>query len=106
MANTHIDEKSESDVLVGSKTRVILPKFYAVIFHNDDYTPMEFVIQVLIELFNKPLNEAQALTLHIHNHGKGVAGIYTYEIATQKCMETLQVAQLYQHPLRVTVEEA
>ena len=104
----NMEETTESDIVVKDriKTRVIVPKFYAVVFHNDDYTPMDFVIQVLMELFNKPLKEAHALTMHIHNHGRGVAGIFTHEIASQKCMETLKVAQIYQHPLRVTVEEA
>jgi ATP-dependent Clp protease adaptor protein ClpS len=88
------------------KKEIVFPKFYAVVFHNDNYTPMEFVIQVLVELFNKSIEEAQALTMHIHHNGRGVAGLYTYEIANQKCMETQKVAQVYQHPLRVTVEEA
>ena len=105
---TDVDNMLDSDILVKDKvkTRVIVPKFYAVVFHNDDYTPVDFVVQVLVELFNKTLNEACDLTMHIHRHGKGVAGIYTYEIANQKCMETLKVAQIYQHPLRVTVEES
>jgi ATP-dependent Clp protease adaptor protein ClpS len=103
-----IEKMPDSDLVVKEriKTRVIVPKFYAVLFHNDDYTPMDFVIQLLMELFNKPLDEAHALTMYVHKHGKGVAGLFTYEIANQKCAETLRVAAVYQHPLRVTVEES
>ena len=77
---------------------------YKVIYHNDDYTPMEFVTWSLIEFFNKSEIDAQSLTLQVHKEGSAIAGIYDYQIAEQKIWEVLTSAKENQFPLRVTGE--
>ena len=93
----------------GSKTtkktkRPDSPRKYKVIYHNDDYTPMEFVTWSLMEFFHKTEVDAQSLTLQVHKVGSAVAGIYDYQIAEQKIWEVLTAAKENQFPLRVTGE--
>ena len=80
------------------------PRKYKVIYHNDDYTPMEFVTWSLIEFFNKSEIDAQSLTLQVHKEGSAIAGRYDYQIAEQKIWEVLTSAKENQFPLRVTGE--
>ena len=72
--------------------------------YNDDYTPMDFVINVLMQYFHKPKDEAMALTLKIHNGDRGVAGVYSREIAETKAETTNKIAREYQHPFRAETE--
>ena len=93
----------------GSKTtkktkRPNSPRKYKVIYHNDNYTPMEFVTWSLMEFFNRTEIDAQSLTLQVHKVGSAVAGIYDYQIAEQKIWEVLTSAKENQFPLRVTGE--
>ena len=81
------------------------PSKYAVVLHNDDYTPMEFVVFVLQEIFNHPFERAERIMLSVHEEGVGVAGIYHFEIAEQKAYDTAEEAQQNQYPLKVTIEE-
>lgn len=99
-------EGTESNVATVVKTRLKPPSFYKVVLLNDDYTPMDFVELILIELFGKSRMEARELMLAIHNKGRGVAGIYNKEIAEQKANETVQVAKNHGHPLKAIVEES
>jgi ATP-dependent Clp protease adaptor protein ClpS len=85
--------------------RVKPPHKYAVILHNDDYTPMEFVVYVLIEIFHHPPERAERIMLSVHKDGMGVAGIYHLEIAEQKAYETAEEAQNNQYPLKINVEK-
>jgi len=80
------------------------PRKYKVIYHNDDYTPMEFVTWSLMEFFHRTEIDAQSLTLQVHKVGSAVAGIYDYQIAEQKIWEVLTSAKENQFPLRVTGE--
>jgi len=80
------------------------PRKYKVIYHNDDYTPMEFVTWSLMEFFHKTEVDAQSLTLQVHKAGFAVAGIYDYQIAEQKIWEVLTSAKENEFPLRVTGE--
>ena len=80
------------------------PRKYKVIYHNDDYTPMEFVTWSLMEFFHRTEIDAQSLTLEVHKVGSAVAGIYDYQIAEQKIWEVLTSAKENQFPLRVTGE--
>ena len=80
------------------------PRNYKVIYHNDDFTPMEFVTWSLMEFFHKTEVDAQSLTLKVHKVGSAVAGIYDYQIAEQKIWEVLTSAKENQFPLRVTGE--
>lgn len=81
-----------------------LPKKYKVIFINDDVTPVEFVIAVLMSIFKHPQNVAQEITLKIHNEGSGVAGIYNYEVAEQKHFESVNMARTNGYPLQIKIE--
>ena len=81
------------------------PSKFAVVLHNDDYTPMEFVVFVLQEIFNHPFERAERIMLSVHEEGVGVAGIYHFEIAEQKAYDTAEEAQQNQYPLKVTIEE-
>ena len=80
------------------------PRKYKVVYHNDDYTPMEFVTWSLMEFFNKTEVDAQSLTLQVHKLGSAVAGIYDFQIAEQKIWEVLSSARENEFPLQVTGE--
>ena len=81
------------------------PGKFAVILHNDDYTPMEFVVFVLQEVFNHPFERAERIMLSVHKEGMGVAGIFRLEIAETKAYETAEFAKENQYPLKISVEE-
>ena len=96
-------DRDGSDTIKKTK-RPKPPRKYKVIYHKDDYTPMEFVTWSLIEFFNKSEIDAQSLTLQVHKEGSAIAGIYDYQIAEQKIWEVLTSAKENQFPLRVTGE--
>ena len=80
------------------------PRRFKVIILNDDYTPMEFVVGVLITYFNKTVDEADAITTEIHKNGKGIAGIYPLEIAETKLRQAMKLARKEEHPLSIKLE--
>lgn len=80
------------------------PSMYKVVFNNDNATPMEFVKELLKLVFHYNDQQAENLTMEIHNHGKGIAGIYTFEIAEQKHNEAVYIARSNGHPLNVNIE--
>ena len=80
------------------------PKHYKVIIHNDDFTTMEFVVKILIEVFYKPESEATAIMLAVHHQGKGVVGLYSYDMALSMTNRATQMAKSAGFPLRITVE--
>ena len=87
------------------KTRKLSPpRDYKVILHIDDFTPMEFVTWILETVFHKNTPEAESIMLDVHKKGKGVAGVYTYEIAEQKVWDTLESAKENQFPLQCSAE--
>ena len=81
------------------------PSMWKVIFHNDEVTPMQFVTQVLIEIFNKTEDQAVNLCKSIHEKGKGAVGVYPYDIAETKSMEATEVARSNNYPLKVSIEQ-
>lgn len=81
------------------------PKLYCVSLLNDDYTAMDFVTRILIEVFDKTPDEATSIMLRIHNKGKGVCGVYTYDIAELKSQIVSQKARELDYPLQVIIEE-
>ena len=89
-----------------AKPRLKKPPLYRVILLNDDYTPMEFVVQVLEKIFSLDRTTATRIMLEVHTKGKGVCGVYTYEIAETKVAQVTGLAQQHQHPLLCTMEEA
>jgi ATP-dependent Clp protease adaptor protein ClpS len=88
-----------------NRTELRFPGKYNVIILNDDYTPMDFVIQILVEIFNKSLDEAQDLTMKVHDSGKAIAGTYNKEISEQKKSESVQASRDNGYPLTVLVEK-
>lgn len=85
--------------------KVELPKQYKVILLNDDYTPMEFVVIILKEIFNKDDIDAQKLTMQIHLKGQGIVGIYYKDIAQTKCQIVKQLSEENNFPLQIKMEE-
>ena len=86
-------------------TRTKKPSLYRVLLLNDDYTPMEFVVYVLERFFNKNRDEATTIMLHVHQHGVGVCGVFTYEVAETKVAQVLDLARRNEHPLQCTMEK-
>lgn len=97
---------TDGDSLVQTVPKVETPKMFAVLLLNDDYTPMDFVVLVLRRFFNKNEEEATAIMLDVHKKGSGIAGVFTLEVAEMKVMQVNQFAQMNQHPLKSTLEEA
>jgi len=89
-----------------TRTSMRPPSKFNVVLYNDDTTTMWFVVLVLISLFHKTIEEAQALAEHIHNNGTGVAGTYGHEIAMQKRNETIAAARANGYPLRCEISES
>ena len=81
------------------------PPLYQVVLINDDYTPMEFVVHVLERFFAKPREEAVQIMLHVHRHGVGICGVYTFEVAETKVAQVIELARRHQHPLQCTMEK-
>ena len=96
--------KKQKDVLVKDKQKLGRPKKYKVVFYNDDYTPMNLVTSILIEVFNKGLPEAQSITMKVHRQGKGIAGVYSKEIAQTKVDTTKMYARELGFPLHAEAE--
>lgn len=88
------------------KKKVQPPPMYKVLLNNDDYTPMDFVIEVLMRFFNMDAEKANQLMLTVHYRGKAVCGIYTAQIAETKVMQVNQYARTHQHPLMCSMEQA
>lgn len=82
------------------------PEKFRVVILNDNSTPMEFVIELLKVIFHHTQEGAVQIMMQVHNNGKGTAGIYTFEVAEQKAMESTQIARTNGHPLGVSVELA
>jgi ATP-dependent Clp protease adaptor protein ClpS len=82
------------------------PSLYRVVLINDDYTPMEFVVEVLESVFAMERNQATRVMLEVHTKGKGVCGVFSYEIAETKVAQVTSISQQQQHPLLCTMEES
>jgi ATP-dependent Clp protease adaptor protein ClpS len=81
------------------------PSLYKVLLLNDDYTPMEFVVHVLEQFFNKAREEAVQIMLHVHRQGVGICGVFTYEVAETKVAQVIEFSRRHQHPLQCTMEK-
>jgi ATP-dependent Clp protease adaptor protein ClpS len=92
-------------VITRPKTQIRHPSMYRVLLLNDDYTPMEFVVSVLKKYFNKGPEEAKRIMLHVHQHGVGECGVFTYEIAETKVTQVMDHARKHQHPLQCIMEK-
>ena len=82
------------------------PPLYSVLLLNDDCTPMDFVVEVLVRFFALDLERATQVMLHVHTRGRGVCGLYTREVAESKVAQVNEYSRLNQHPLLCTMEKA
>ncbi len=87
------------------KPKLDEPKQYKVLLHNDDFTPMEFVVAILQSVFRLSETEAIHLMLYVHQHGTGVIGVYSYEVAESKVNQVHELAEKAQYPLMCSIEE-
>ena len=103
-----MDEFQRGDAVIEeteSKTKLERPPLYKVLLHNDDFTPMEFVVFILQTIFNHGENDAVRLMLDVHRKGIGLAGVFTYEVAEMKVDKVTSLAQANEFPLLCTMEE-
>ena len=100
------DNKPGTGAGVKSRERVLIeePRQYKVIFHNDDFTTMEFVTDVLRRVFNKPADEAVTLMMRVHREGQAIVGIYSYDVAMTKASQATAMARNEGFPLKITCE--
>jgi ATP-dependent Clp protease adaptor protein ClpS len=98
--------ETKEDTDVKSRQDVSEPSMYKVLLHNDDYTTMEFVVQVLMLVFHKPIETATQIMLNVHQRGVGMCGLYTYEVAETKVETVIRMARENGHPLKCTMEKA
>lgn len=96
-----------TDIQLDEKIKVTItePKRWKVIFLNDDTTPVEFVIQLLTQVFRHTENTARDITMQVHETGSGIAGVYSFEIAEAKAVEATQLARVNGFPLQIKLEE-
>lgn len=89
-----------------ARPEVVRPPLYQVVLLNDDYTPMDFVVEVLQVFFGLNIERATQVMLHVHTRGKGVCGVYTREVAETKVQQVNEFARSHQHPLLCSMEKA
>ncbi|MFP4551896.1 MAG: ATP-dependent Clp protease adapter ClpS [Spirochaetales bacterium] len=94
------------DVREREDTKVQEPEMYRVVLHNDDYTTMDFVIEVIVKVFNKGIVTAMKIMLDVHHKGRGEVGTYTYDIANTKVKQVREMARSREFPLKCTIERA
>ena len=99
------NEDLDSGTITKTKPKTKKPSLYKVIMFNDDYTPMEFVIEVLEKFFQKGREEATQIMLQVHQKGVGVCGIYTFDIAETKAVQVTNYARKFEHPLQLQLEK-
>ncbi len=99
------DDEFETGVATKTRPRTKRPNMFKVLLLNDDYTPMEFVVAILQEVFNKSQDDAWHITMQVHQHGVGQCGVFPYEVAETKVMRVMDAAQKNQHPLQCVLEK-
>ena len=92
-------------VLTRTAPKTRKPNLYRVLLLNDDYTPMEFVVHVLERFFNKSIEDATTIMLHVHQNGVGECGVFTYEVAETKVTMVMDFARQNMHPLQCVMEK-
>ena len=99
-------DNGETELLIRDEEEVKEPEDYVVILLNDDYTTRDFVVEVLKLIFHKNEEDANRIMLNVHHKGRGMVGIYTWDIAITKASQVHTIAKEYNYPLRCVVEEA
>ena len=102
--NEHLD--SFDLAVEEARPKLKEPPLYRVVLINDDYTPMEFVVDILESIFGMERTRATQVMLEVHTKGKGVCGVYNFEIAETKVAQVMSIAKQHQHPLLCTMEES
>ena len=107
VANSATDNEdgTGTKVLTRRKEQTARVPMYKVLLLNDDYTPMEFVVAILEQVFHMPRSRAISLMLDVHKTGIGVAGVYVHEVAETKATQVLAIARSHEHPLQCTIEK-
>ena len=100
------DNKYDLDPQLISEDKIEIPKMYRVILHNDHYTTMDFVVEVLTKVFHMTAEKANKIMLDVHKKGKGICGVYTLDIAATKTEQVREMARIRQFPLKCSYEEA
>ena len=95
---------SEASIQTENSLAVNTPNLWTVTLLNDDFTPMDFVIEILTDIFRKSPEEAMEMTLSVHHEGRAVVGIYTKDIATTRVSRAIRLAEAEQHPLQLIAE--
>ncbi len=98
------DGQRQDDLATEERVRTKKPRQFKVVLHNDNYTTMEFVVLVLMQFFQKTETESTHIMLTVHHKGKGIAGIYSRDVAETKIEEVLGFAEEYGMPLKLTAE--
>ncbi|MCC2604564.1 ATP-dependent Clp protease adapter ClpS [Planctobacterium marinum] len=106
MSKFDIINSGQEKQLEAVKQKVQPPSMFKVLLNNDDYTPMDFVVEVLMQFFNLDAEKANQIMLTVHYRGKAVCGIYTADVAETKVMQVNQYARKHQHPLLCSMEQA
>ncbi|ORC35147.1 ATP-dependent Clp protease adapter ClpS [Marispirochaeta aestuarii] len=96
----------DSEVVEKSDQRLKEPEMYKVVLHNDHYTTMEFVVEILMVVFHKEVPDATRIMLDVHKKGRGVVGVYTWDVASTRATRVHRIAKEREFPLRCTVEPA
>jgi ATP-dependent Clp protease adaptor protein ClpS len=98
--------QEDSDTAVDTRTekKVAKPRMWKVLLHNDHYTTREFVVAVLVDVFNKSETDAVQIMKHVHTRGVGVAGVYTHDVAQTKIDKVHRLARAYEYPLKLSME--
>ena len=99
------DDGTNFGLSTQTRVRTKKPSLYRVLLLNDDYTPMEFVVYVLEQFFNRSREQATRIMLHVHQKGVGLCGVYTYEVAETKVAQVLDLAKRHEHPLQCVMEK-
>lgn len=92
-------------VITRTEKKLKKPNMYRVLLLNDDFTPMEFVVHVLERFFQKNRDQATQIMLHVHQHGVGECGVFTYEVAETKVTQVMDFARQNEHPLQCVMEK-
>ncbi len=103
MATRH-DTEDDGQVLTKKKPKTRKPRMFKVLIHNDDYTPMEFVVAILEQIFRLNEVDATRVMLHVHNNGVGVAGVFPHQVAETKMQQVMANAQRHEFPLQCSIE--
>lgn len=106
MAEKEKTATPQSDTATKTRPKAVQPPMFKVLLHNDDYTTMEFVVHVLQKFFQKSIEEATQIMLHVHHKGMGICGLYPFEIAETKVVQVVDYARKNDYPLQCTMEEA